>query len=119
MKQIIQMNFVIRISSVDNEVKSGGTRHSSENPEPGGEVMDRIVIHSRVGADGVLRLNVPIGASAADGEVEVTIEAARVGPPSMTQEEWRDFVLTTAGSITDPSFVRHEQGEYERREELP
>jgi len=28
-------------------------------------------------------------------------------------------VLTTAGSITDPSFVRHEQGQYERREELP
>jgi hypothetical protein len=37
----------------------------------------------------------------------------------MTQEEWRDFVLTTAGSITDPSFARHEQGEYERREEMP
>jgi hypothetical protein len=29
----------------------------------------------------------------------------------MTQEEWRDFILATAGSITDPSFVRHEQGE--------
>jgi hypothetical protein len=37
----------------------------------------------------------------------------------MTQEEWRLFVLSTAGSISDPSFVRHDQGEYERREELP
>ncbi len=37
----------------------------------------------------------------------------------MRQEEWRDFVLSTAGSITEPSFVRHEQGENEQREELP
>ena len=29
------------------------------------------------------------------------------------------FVLATAGSIADPSFVRDDQGEYERREELP
>ena len=34
-------------------------------------------------------------------------------------EGWRNFVLATGASITDPSFVRHEQGEYERREELP
>jgi hypothetical protein len=36
--------------------------------------MNRIVVHSRVGADGVLRLNVPIGAAAADGEVEFITE---------------------------------------------
>jgi hypothetical protein len=72
---------------------------------------------SRVGADGVLHLDVPIGEAAADREVQVTIDP--VGPAAMTQEEWRNFVLATRGSITDPSFVRHEQGEYERREELP
>jgi hypothetical protein len=37
----------------------------------------------------------------------------------MTQEEWRQFVMETAASITDPSFVRHGQGAYEQREELP
>jgi hypothetical protein len=79
--------------------------------------MNRLVLHSRVGADGVLHLMVPIGQDAADREVQVTIDP--VGPAPMTQEEWRNFVFTTAGSITDPSFVRHEQGEYERREELP
>ena len=81
--------------------------------------MNRMVLHSQVGSDGVLHITVPIGEEDADREVQVTIDPVRVGPPSMTQEEWRDFVLTTAGSITDPSFARHEQGEYERREEMP
>lgn len=81
--------------------------------------MNRMVLHSRIGSDGVLRLTVPIGKEDADREVQVTIDAVWVGPPPMTQEEWRDFVLATAGSITDPSFIRHEQGGYERREELP
>jgi hypothetical protein len=78
--------------------------------------MNRMVLHSRVGSDGVLHITVPIGKEDADREVEVTIDPA---PPSMTQEEWKQFVLSTAGSFTDPSFVRHEQGEYEVRDELP
>jgi hypothetical protein len=79
--------------------------------------MNRMVVHSRIGADGVLHLTVPIGKEQADREVEITI--APVATPAMTQEEWRQFVLSTAGSITDPTFQRHPQGEYERREELP
>ena len=79
--------------------------------------MNRMILHSRVGADGILHITVPIGKADADREVQVTIDPVRPSP--MTQEEWRNFVLSTAGSITDPSFVRHEQGQYERREELP
>ena len=81
--------------------------------------MNRMVLQSRVGSDGVLHITVPIGKEDANREVQVTIDPVQVGPStSMTQEEWREFVLSTAGSITDPSFVRHEQGEYERREQL-
>ena len=79
--------------------------------------MNRLVVHSRVGADGVLHLSVPVGEADADKEVTVTIDPA--APRTMTQEEWRQFVLSTAGSITDPTFQRPPQGEYERREELP
>jgi hypothetical protein len=79
--------------------------------------MQRVVVKSRIGADGVLHMTVPVGAASANQDVQVTIEPA--GPPPMTQEEWRAFVLSMAGSITDPTFMRHEQGEYERREELP
>jgi len=75
--------------------------------------MDRMVLLSRVGADGVLQITVPMGKSDADREVQVTIDP--VGPPPMTQEEWHNFVLTTAGSVTDPSFVRHEQGQFDDR----
>lgn len=79
--------------------------------------MNRMVVQSRVGADGVLHLMVPIGKEDADQEVQVTIDP--IANPTLTQEEWRQFVLSTAGSVTDPTFVRHDQGEYERREEMP
>ena len=79
--------------------------------------MKPIVVHSRIGADGVLQLTVPVGEADAEREVEVTI--ALIGSPPMTHEEWDKFVMTTAGSITDPSFLRHQQGQYEGREELP
>lgn len=79
--------------------------------------MNRMVLHSRIGDDGVLQLTVPVGKEQANRDVEVTI--APVEKPSMTQEEWREFILSTAGSIDDPTFNRHEQGDYERREELP
>ena len=37
--------------------------------------------------------------------------------PKMTQEEWRDFILSVAGSIPDPSFRRHDQGTFEQRDD--
>ena len=72
--------------------------------------MHRLVVQSRVGADGVLHIDIPMGLEVADREVQVTIDPVRRVSSSMTQEEWRQFVMETAGSITDPSFVRHEQG---------
>jgi hypothetical protein len=78
--------------------------------------MTRIVLKSKVGADGVLQLSVPVGPNEANREVQVTIES---GPLTMSQEEWRQWVEKMAGSIPDPTFRRHEQGEFEQREELP
>jgi hypothetical protein len=51
--------------------------------------------------------------------VQIAIDPVPVEPSPMTREEWYEFVLATAGSIADPTFVRHDQGEYEQREELP
>ena len=81
--------------------------------------MHRLVVQSRVGSDGVLHIDIPMGKEVADREVQVTIDPFQPVSSSMTQDEWRQFVMETASSITDPSFVRHEQGEYEQREELP
>jgi hypothetical protein len=76
--------------------------------------MGHIELLSKVGEDGVLRLNVPMLNTDAGREVRVTVEP--LSRKAMTQEEWRAFVLKTAGSIADPEFRRHEQGNYEERE---
>lgn len=75
--------------------------------------MHRLVVQSRVGSDGVLRIEISMGKEDADLEVQVTIDPVQTAKSSMTQEEWRDFVMETAGCVTDPSFAHHDQGEYE------
>ncbi len=81
--------------------------------------MDRIVLHSRVGADGVLQLTVPLGVADADREVEVTIEAVTSNPPlSSSTEEWQQFVRETAGAWQG-ELERPSQGDYEHRDDWP
>jgi hypothetical protein len=77
-----------------------------------------MVVTSRVDADGVLRVTLPVGVADADREVQVTVEPLTPKKP-MTQAEWTAWVESMAGSITDPTFRRHDQGEYEVREEMP
>ena len=81
--------------------------------------MTRKVIHSRVGPDGVLHLDVPLETDEANREVRIIFEDA--GPdthPPKTQEDWQDFIRRTAATITDPDFRRHEQGEFEQHEPI-
>jgi hypothetical protein len=80
--------------------------------------MNRMVFYSVVGRDGVLHITVPIGKEYADREVQVTIDPVRAGPTSKTQEEWRDFVLSTAGAWQG-DLERPEQGEYQKQDDLP
>jgi hypothetical protein len=75
-----------------------------------------MVIKSRVSSDGVLHLALPVGLDEANKEVQVTVEA--ISSAQMSQEQWRAFILRTAGSIADPEFRRWEQGDYEEREPL-
>ena len=77
--------------------------------------MNRIVLKPTVGSDGTLHLDLALGADAADTEVTVTVES--MPRPTMTQEEWRAAILSTAGSLKG-DFARHPQGEYEQREPL-
>ena len=71
---------------------------------------------AQVGADGVLTLTVPLNREDANKSVRVIVET--VGP-AMSQEEWKQFVESMAGRITDPTFIRQPQGEYEQRDEFP
>jgi len=81
--------------------------------------MNRIMLHSRVGADGVLQLTVPLGLTEANREVEVIIEPAKPDHLGCApQEDWEQFVRETAGAWQG-ELVRPAQGDYERRDELP
>lgn len=76
--------------------------------------MTPIVLTSKVGPDGVLHLTLPL--TAADQEVRVTVEPV-VAKKQLTPEEWRAFILSTAGSWQG-EFERPEQLELEEREPL-
>jgi hypothetical protein len=77
--------------------------------------MSRIEVLSKVGNDGVLRLTVPLPSGDAGRDVRVTVEP--VSNTTMTQEEWRAFILSTAG-VWQGDFERPPRGEYEEREPL-
>jgi hypothetical protein len=77
--------------------------------------VNRIVLKSRVGSNGILQLTLPMGAADADREVQITVEP--VGPSTQSADEWRRCILETAGKWQG-EFERPPQGEYEQREPL-
>ncbi len=77
--------------------------------------MTVLQLTSHTDGEGALRLEV--------GVPNATVRATLVvetGEPAKTDEErrleWEQFVRRTAGSITDPKFRRHPQGEFPKRE---
>lgn len=52
-------------------------------------------------------------------EIHPTAKDARAQPMPSNRDEWLRFIEKTAGSIPDPTFVRHPQGEVEERDPLP
>ena len=76
--------------------------------------MNRIIVKSRVDADGVLRVSVPVGKQEADREVQVTVEPVEPKKP-MTQEEWAAWVASMAGTW-EGDFERPPQPPPEERE---
>ncbi len=81
------------------------------------------VLTTQVGADGVLTLRVPLGPAGANHVVRVTVETVEGPAPSTVPpadwEGWLQFLERTGGTISDPTFERPPQGEYEEREPLP
>jgi hypothetical protein len=68
--------------------------------------------------DGVLRLEIPVGSPDAEFEVVVVLQPSRTAPAPANPEVlgWPPhFFEETAGSIQDPTFRRHDQGEFETR----
>jgi len=81
--------------------------------------MQSITLHSRVGQDGILKLEVPVGL--ADVELEVTVIVQPVLSPSVQTPESRGwppgFFERFAGCLPDFPDVESE-GDFEVREAL-
>ena len=74
--------------------------------------MKRTIVKSRIGSDGVLQMNIPMGADDAGRVVQITIEPET--PAAKTQQEYWDFLDATAGAWQG-DFERSDQGDYEER----
>jgi hypothetical protein len=74
--------------------------------------MQSIMLSSRVGQDGVLKLSVPVGLPDMEMEVMIIIQP-------VTQPGWPPaFFEHTFGCLRGEPLVRESQGEYEIRDEL-
>ena len=80
--------------------------------------MDTIQVHSRVGADGVLKLSLPLGPTDANTDVVITIQPAATSSVRSPEREWNKFLDDTFGSCAELGVERGPQGEYETREKL-
>ena len=78
--------------------------------------METITLNSHVGADGILKLQVPVKVTNADLEVVLIVQPVTAAP---SQLGWPDgFFEEVAGGWQGGQLVREDQGEYEIREEL-
>ena len=79
-------------------------------------IVDRMTVLSKVGADGVLNVSVPLGLSDANLPVQVTIEPT-AGPSNGAgnYDKWLDSLL----GRWQGDFVRGDEGTFETRELLP
>ena len=77
--------------------------------------MNRISVRSRVDADGILRVVVPVGAKDADREVQITIEAA---PDVVTdRNDYAAWLHSVVGQWRG-EFEKMPQGDFETRDSL-
>lgn len=77
--------------------------------------MTRMIVHSKVDADGILRLAVPLGSGEADREMQITIESAM--PKDAAGEDYHAWLDSVAGRWQG-EFERMPQGTFESRDAL-
>ncbi len=85
--------------------------------------MESVHLRTRVGADGILKLEIPLEVKDADLDVQVHVEpvvTARQEKPSPEDLGWpHGFFEEVAGGWQGERLERGDQGEYESRDELP
>jgi hypothetical protein len=74
-------------------------------------VMETIQLSKRIGADGILKLEMLVGANA---DCDITIRVR----PKLSQEEWRAVVEATAGSLADDPIERNQPPYLDVRDDI-
>ena len=77
--------------------------------------MRSIQVRGKAGADGVLRLSIPVGTAGAECEVVVVVQPQ--APPAVHPDWPPGFFEQTAGAWQG-ELERAPQGEYDKREKL-
>jgi hypothetical protein len=83
--------------------------------------MQSIKLKKRVGADGILHFDIPVGIIDKEVEIMVIYQPIETSTQAKTPEElgWSPgFFEQTAGCLADDPIQRYPQGEYEEREPL-
>jgi hypothetical protein len=82
--------------------------------------MTHLELRARIGHDGILNLNVPVGISEANREVKVIVEPAESAAETaeLTPEKWARFVDETAGAWKG-ELERPAQGQLENQDRWP
>ena len=81
--------------------------------------MQNITLHSNIGPDGILHLNIPFKSEDANVKVEVIIKPI-MSKPKISEELGYPpgFFEEVAGGWAGEPLERAEQGEFEQREEI-
>jgi hypothetical protein len=83
--------------------------------------MQMIKVRSRIGSDGMLHLQIPVGIKDTDLEVIVVFQPVAPETEAKTPEDLERLpgcLDNTFGIFQDEPLMREEQGKYEEREEL-
>lgn len=76
--------------------------------------METVKLQSRVGKDGILKLEVPVNMT--DTDLEVLLVVQPIETEQTGRDKWLDFLEQTAGILGDDPMARPPQGDYEVRE---
>jgi hypothetical protein len=81
--------------------------------------MNTIQTTTQVDADGILHVDLPLGAGHAGAECVVTVQVTGTKSPSVAltrEQRWERIFAATAGKWQGDPLVRPDQGELEERE---
>jgi hypothetical protein len=76
--------------------------------------MAHLEFQSKIGSDGSLALNLPLGIFEANATVKVTVDSLS---KQISATEWQRIIEETAGKWEGDPLARPEQGAFEQRDQ--